>query len=89
MDIVAGVARAMGPLFQVERGTGAPTLLFQARAALQDTLSKMQTVDQSYPGVSDATAAIANALGTIFTAIRDNESRRPRVGVALSALSNT
>ncbi|MBI5514235.1 MAG: PilZ domain-containing protein [Deltaproteobacteria bacterium] len=72
LDIVAGLARAMGPLFQIERGTGAPQLLFTARAALQETLSKMQAVDQAYPGVGEATAAIAHALGLTFTCIREH-----------------
>jgi hypothetical protein len=72
LEIVSGLARAMGPLFQVERGTGSPTLLFAARAVLQETLSRMQTVDQSHHGVPDATAAIAQSLGMIFAAIREH-----------------
>ncbi|MFO0610447.1 MAG: hypothetical protein U0324_45220 [Polyangiales bacterium] len=72
LDVVSGLARAMGPLFQVERGTGDPSLLFTARAVLQETLGRMQTVDQAYPGVSDATAAIAQSLGMIFATIRDH-----------------
>jgi hypothetical protein len=72
LDVVSGLARAMGPLFQVERGTGDPSLLFTARAVLQETLGRMQTVDQNYPGVGDATAAIAQSLGMIFATIRDH-----------------
>jgi len=72
LDVVSGLARAMGPLFQVERGTGDPSLLFTARAVLQETLGRMQTVDQGYPGVGDATAAIAQSLGMIFAAIREH-----------------
>ncbi len=72
LDVVSGLARAMGPLFQVERGTGDPSLLFTARAVLQETLGRMQTVDQGYPGVGDATAAIAESLGMIFAAIREH-----------------
>ncbi len=72
LNIVQGLARAMGPLFQVERGSGDPTLLFQARSVLQETLGQMQTVDQAYPGVSDATAAIAQSLGMLFAAIKEH-----------------
>lgn len=72
LNIVQGLARAMGPLFQVERGTGDPSLLFQARSVLQETLGSMQSVDQSYPGVGDATAAIAQSLGMIFAAIKEH-----------------
>ncbi|TAK18207.1 MAG: hypothetical protein EPO40_38220 [Myxococcaceae bacterium] len=72
LNIVQGLARAMGPLFQVERGTGDPSLLFQARTVLQETLGSMQSVDQSYPGVGDATAAIAQSLGMLFAAIKEH-----------------
>ncbi len=72
LNIVQGLARAMGPLFQVERGSGDPALLFQARAVLQETLGQMQTVDQAYPGVGDATAAIAQSLGMLFAAIKEH-----------------
>lgn len=72
LNIVQGLARAMGPLFQVERGTGDPALLFQARTVLQETLGSMQAVDQSYPGVGDATAAIAQSLGMLFAAIKEH-----------------
>lgn len=72
LDVVSGLARAMGPLFQVERGLGDPSLLYSARTVLQETLARMQQVDQSYPGVADATAAIAQSLGTIFATIRDH-----------------
>ena len=40
LDVLSGLARAMGPLFQVERGTGNPALLYIARAALQETLGR-------------------------------------------------
>ncbi len=72
LNIVQGLARAMGPLFQVERGTGDPSLLFHARTVLQETLGSMQSVDQSYPGVGDATAAIAQSLGMLFAAIKEH-----------------
>lgn len=72
LNIVQGLARAMGPLFQVERGTGDPALIFQARAVLQETLGAMQAVDQAYPGVGDATAAIAQSLGMLFAAIKEH-----------------
>ena len=72
LNLVQGLARAMGPLFQVERGSGDPALLFQARAVLQETLGAMQSVDQSYPGVGDATAAIAQSLGMLFAAIKEH-----------------
>ncbi len=77
LEIVSGLARAMGPLFQVERGTGSPGLLFAARAVLQETLGRMQAVDQSHPGVPDATAAIAQSLGMIFAAIREHHIEDP------------
>ena len=77
LEIVSGLARAMGPLFQVERGTGSPTLLFAARAVLQETLGRMQAVDQSHSGVPDATAAIAQSLGMIFAAIREHHIEDP------------
>ncbi len=79
LEIVSGLARAMGPLFQVERGTGDPSLLFTARSVLQETLGRMQAVDQSHPGVPDATAAIAQSLGMIFAAIRENNVPDPAV----------
>jgi hypothetical protein len=85
LEIVSGLARAMGPLFQVERGTGSPGLLFAARAVLQDTLGRMQSVDQSHPGVSDATAAIAQSLGMIFAAIRENQVPDPATGQPIGA----
>lgn len=72
LNIVQGLARAMGPLFQVERGTGDPTLIFQAREVLQETLGAMQGVDQGYPGVGDATAALAQSLGMLFAAIKEH-----------------
>jgi hypothetical protein len=72
LNIVQGLARAMGPLFQVERGTGDPTLIFQAREVLQETLGAMQAVDQAYPGVGDATAALAQSLGMLFAAIKEH-----------------
>ncbi|MDB4927610.1 MAG: Signal recognition particle receptor protein FtsY, partial [Myxococcaceae bacterium] len=72
LNIVQGLARAMGPLFQVERGTGDATLIFQARTVLQETLGAMQSVDQAYPGVGDATAAIAQSLGMLFAAIKEH-----------------
>ncbi len=72
VSIVEGLARAMGPLFQIERGTGPATLLYDTRAVLQETLGAMQNVDQSYPGVTDATAAIAQCLGMIFAAIKEH-----------------
>ncbi len=77
LNIVQGLARAMGPLFQVERGTGDPSLLFQARTVLQETLGSMQAVDQSYPGVGDATAAIAQSLGMLFAAIKEHSLLDP------------
>ena len=77
LEIASGLARAMGPLFQVERGTGDPGLLFAARAVLQETLSRMQAVDQSVAGVPDATAAIAQSLGMIFASIREHQILDP------------
>lgn len=82
MDIVSGVARAMGPLFQLERGSPDSTLIFTARAVLQETLSKMQSVDQNYPGVGDCTSAIAQSLGMTFTAIRDHGLKDPNASAA-------
>jgi hypothetical protein len=70
LEIVSGLAAAMGPLFQLERGSPDANLFLQARAVLQQTLERIQTVDQNYPGVSDATGAIAQSLGTIFQAMR-------------------
>lgn len=86
MDIVAGLARAIGPLFQVERATGAPELLFQARSVLQETLGRMQTVDNSHPGVADATAAIAQSLGMIFAAIKEHNLTDPATRPSTSAM---
>jgi len=77
LEIASGLARAMGPLFQVERGTGDPGLLFAARAVLQETLGRMQAVDQSVAGVPDATAAIAQSLGMIFASIREHQILDP------------
>lgn len=71
LEVLSGLARAIGPLFQLERGSADLQLFVQARSVLQETLEKMQTVDQSYPGISDATGAIAQSLGTIFTAMRE------------------
>lgn len=71
MEIVSGLARAIGPLFKLERGDPDVQLLVQARGILQETLAKMQSVDQNYPGVADATAAIAESLRLIFGAMRD------------------
>lgn len=72
MDIVQGIARAIGPLFQIEKGAD-PALVFQARAALQETLGRMQQgTDQGNPAVADATAAIAQSLGMLFAAIREH-----------------
>lgn len=71
--VTSGLARAIGPLFLVERGTGDPSLLFTARAVLQETLGRIQTVDQGYPGVGDAMAAVSRSLGIIFGAIRDHQ----------------
>lgn len=72
LEIASGLARAIGPLFQVERGQSTdPQLLVQARTVLQETLEKMQGVDQNYPGVSDATGAIAESLRTLFNALRE------------------
>ena len=91
LEIVSGLARAMGPLFQVERGTGEPTLLFTARGVLQETLARMQTVDQSYPGVADATGAIAQSLGMIFAAIRDHgivDPSNPRASARATATAD-
>ncbi|MEZ4406803.1 MAG: hypothetical protein R3A52_10045 [Polyangiales bacterium] len=77
MDIVASLARAMGPLYQVEQGQAPPTALYTARAVLQEALAKMQAVDQSYPGVSDATAAIAQSLGLLFATIKEHNIADP------------
>ena len=72
MDIASGIARAIGPLFQIEKGAD-PNLVFQARAALQETLGRMQQgTDQGIPAVADATAAIAQALGMLFAAVREH-----------------
>ncbi|MDP3275208.1 MAG: hypothetical protein Q8Q09_08440 [Deltaproteobacteria bacterium] len=69
-EIVSGLAGAIGPLFKLERGDPDSSLFIQARTVLQETLGKMQTVDQMYPGVSDATQAIASTLGIIFGALQ-------------------
>jgi hypothetical protein len=71
LEIVSGLARAIGPLFQLERGSQDHQLLGQARGVLQETLEKMQGVDQNYPGIGDATAAIAESLRLILGAMRD------------------
>jgi Tfp pilus assembly protein PilZ len=70
MDLAGRLAQAMGPLFKVERGQGESILLLEARAVLQAALSAMQDIDQSYPGVSNATAAIAQSLGILFAVIK-------------------
>jgi hypothetical protein len=70
MDLAGRLAQAMGPLFKVERSMGEGTLLLDARAVLQSALSAMQDIDQSYPGVSNATAAIAQSLGILFAVIK-------------------
>lgn len=85
MDIVQGIARAIGPLFQLEKG-GAPTLLFTARTALQETLGRMQqSTDQGNPAVADATAAIAQSLGMLFAAIREHNIADPAAAPAAPA----
>ena len=56
LAMVQGLARAMGPLFQVERGTGDPTLLFTARAVLQETLGKMQELHAAAPRAPEPVA---------------------------------
>jgi len=71
MEIVSGLARAMGPLFQLERGSPELALFGQARGVLQETLGRMQQVDQTYPGVADATAGIAQCLGMIFQSMKE------------------
>ncbi|MFO0625138.1 MAG: hypothetical protein U0325_05925 [Polyangiales bacterium] len=77
MDVVQGIARAIGPLFQLEKG-GDAALLFQARVALQETLAGMQqSADQNHPAVADATAAIAQSLGMLFAAIREHGLTEP------------
>jgi hypothetical protein len=77
MDVVQGIARAIGPLFQLEKG-GDAALLFNARTALQETLAGMQqSTDQNHPAVADATAAIAQSLGMLFAAIREHGLTEP------------
>ncbi len=77
MDVVQGIARAIGPLFQLEKG-GDAALLFNARTALQETLAGMQqSADQNHPAVADATAAIAQSLGMLFAAIREHGLTEP------------
>ena len=77
MDVVQGIARAIGPLFQLEKG-GDAALLFNARSALQETLAGMQqSADQNHPAVADATAAIAQSLGMLFAAIREHGLTEP------------
>ncbi|MFO0562743.1 MAG: hypothetical protein U0269_32290 [Polyangiales bacterium] len=71
VEIASGLAGAIGPLFKLERGDPDLNLFIQARGVLQSTLEKMQAVDQSFPGVSDATQAIADSLRTIFNALKD------------------
>jgi Tfp pilus assembly protein PilZ len=71
LEIVSGLARAIGPLFQLERNSQDYQLLVQARGVLQETLGKLQGVDQGYPGIADATGAIAEALRLIFGAMRE------------------
>lgn len=77
MGVVQGIARAIGPLFQLEKG-GDAALLFNARSALQETLAGMQqSADQNHPAVADATAAIAQSLGMLFAAIREHGLTEP------------
>lgn len=71
VEIASGLAGAIGPLFKLERGDPDLNLFVQARGVLQGTLEKMQGVDQSFPGVADATQAIAETLRTIFNALKD------------------
>ncbi len=71
LEILSGLARAMGPLFQLERGSSDLSLFQTARQVLQETLEKIQVADQRFPGVSDATEAVAGTLGVIFKAMRD------------------
>ncbi|MEZ4389463.1 MAG: hypothetical protein R3A48_00095 [Polyangiales bacterium] len=85
MNIVQGIARAIGPLFQLEKG-GEVALLFQARSALQETLAGMQQgADQDQPAVAEATAAIAQALGMLFVAIREHNVTEPGAPPAAAA----
>ncbi len=71
LEILSGLARAMGPLFQLERGSADLSLFQTARGVLQETLEKIQVADQSFPGVAEATGAVAESLGMIFKAMRD------------------
>lgn len=71
LEILSGLARAMGPLFQLERGNTDLSLFQTARGVLQETLAKIQVADQSFPGVAAATEAVAGTLGVIFKAMRD------------------
>jgi Tfp pilus assembly protein PilZ len=71
VEIASGLAGAIGPLFKLERGDPDLNLFIQARGVLQSTLEKMQSVDQNFPGVSEATQAIAESLRTIFNALKD------------------
>mgnify|MGYP007037358219 CR=1 FL=1 len=59
LDVVSGLARAMGPLFQVERGTGDPSLLFTARAVLQEAALRLAAAQ---PRQHQLLAAIDRAL---------------------------
>jgi hypothetical protein len=71
VEIASGLAGAIGPLFKLERGDSDLNLFIQARGVLQQTLEKMQAVDQSFPGVAEATQAIAETLRTIFNVLKD------------------
>jgi hypothetical protein len=71
LEILSGLARAMGPLFQLERGSTDLSQFQTARTVLQETLEKIQVADQSFPGVAEATEAVATTLGMIFKAMRD------------------
>lgn len=71
VEIASGLAGAIGPLFKLERGDPDLNLFIQARGVLQGTLEKMQAVDQGFPGVAEATQAIADSLRTIFNALKD------------------
>lgn len=77
MNIVTSLARAMGPLYQVEHGQAPPSALYSARSVLQEALAQMQTIDQSHPGVGDATAAIAQSLGLLFAVIKEHAIADP------------
>ncbi len=83
MELVGRLAQAMGLLFKVERSQGEGTLLLEARAVLQATLSSMQDIDQSYPGVAVATAAMAQSLGILFGVIKAHRIGEPPDEVAI------